>query len=70
MTEYTDSTPAIDPAPSLVTTTHVTYALHAVGLALGASTDSAKPSKVELNGADVPQPAPVTLPAEMEAAAK
>lgn len=41
-----------------------------LGLALGASTDSAKPSKVELNAPDVPQPAAVVLPAEMEAAAK
>ncbi|WP_447728023.1 parallel beta-helix domain-containing protein [Sphingomonas koreensis] len=41
-----------------------------LGLALGASTESAKPSKVELNGADVPRPAAVMLPPEMEAAAK
>ena len=31
-----DVTPSRDPDPSLVTISHVTYALHAVGLALGA----------------------------------
>ncbi|HSX54420.1 MAG TPA: parallel beta-helix domain-containing protein [Sphingomonas sp.] len=41
-----------------------------LGLALGAPTESAKPSKVELAGAEVPQPAAVVLPAEMEAAAR
>jgi uncharacterized membrane protein len=28
--------PRVDPYPSLVTTTHITYALHALGLAIGA----------------------------------
>ena len=32
----TDSTVVRDPDPSLVTTLHVTYALHALGLAIGA----------------------------------
>jgi uncharacterized membrane protein len=32
----TDATVVRDPDPSLVTTLHVTYALHAVGLAIGA----------------------------------
>jgi len=32
----TDATVVRDPDPSLVTTTHVTYALHALGLAIGA----------------------------------
>ena len=32
----TDATVVRDPAPSLVTTLHLTYALHAVGLAIGA----------------------------------
>lgn len=41
-----------------------------LGLALGAPPTSAKPAPVELNGADVPQPAAVVLPPEMEAAAK
>lgn len=41
-----------------------------LGLALGAPVESAKPSKVELNAPAVPQPAAVTLPPEMEAAAK
>ena len=31
-----DATLLRDPEPSLITTTHVTYALHAVGLAIGA----------------------------------
>lgn len=41
-----------------------------LGLALGAPTDSAKPSKVELNAPAAPRPAAVVLPAAMEAAAK
>ena len=32
----TDATVVRDPDPSLVTTLHITYALHAVGLAIGA----------------------------------
>jgi uncharacterized membrane protein len=32
----TDATVVRDPDPSLITTLHVTYALHAVGLAIGA----------------------------------
>lgn len=32
----TDYTPRPEPSPSLVTVTHVTYALHALGLAIGA----------------------------------
>jgi uncharacterized membrane protein len=32
----TDATVVRDPDPSLITTTHVTYALHALGLAIGA----------------------------------
>ena len=32
----TDATVVRDPDPSLVTTTHITYALHALGLAIGA----------------------------------
>ena len=32
----TDGTTFGEPAPSLVTTTHITYALHALGLAIGA----------------------------------
>ncbi len=32
----TDATVVRDPDPSLITATHVTYALHAVGLAIGA----------------------------------
>ena len=41
-----------------------------LGLALGAPVESAKPSKVELNAPDVPQPKAVVLPPEMEAAAR
>src|SRR5688572_5573084 len=35
-TQMTDATVVRDPDPSLITTLHVTYALHAVGLAIGA----------------------------------
>ena len=32
----TDATVVRDPDPSLITTLHITYALHAIGLAIGA----------------------------------
>jgi parallel beta-helix repeat protein len=40
------------------------------GLAQGAPLETAQPTPAELNGADVPQPAAVVLPAAMEAAAR